>query len=200
MGKTDSEFKLCYFSPHYKKEIHEQIIQLRKIKETHDIGYDIVNIMKNSQFGQNFHPDERHEKEIYETFFKPRARILNQRIGESIRKELRSNSGSYFITGVIAVTKNDKVEWYTHYTDKYKEFDAESVLRFLKSLSVNGNNMLDKIITTSLSMNKYESIILDNFISSGHLSGSFEREIRVGRRIFETGPDWKRATFDWRVY
>ena len=45
---------------------------------------------------------------------------------------------------------------------------------------------------------KTEASILDRFIKSGVLKGKFEREVRIGRRIFEEEIEGRKAVFDWR--
>ncbi len=179
------EFKLRYYSPDYKKEIHEQILQLlAQIKSKDGIDYEIINLrMIKNQYSQDSYADEQHEKEIYESHFKPRARLLHQRVGESIRRALRSRSGGYFVAGIIAIIKNTQVEWFTYGTE-FKQYDPNSSeLAFLKALLARGYPLLGYLCAPTEKAKKHESDLIDRFIESRTLNGAFEREFKIGNQV-----------------
>ena len=72
----------------------------------------------------------------------PRARVLKQRIGESLRETLRSRRGHYYIAGRIAVLENEQIEWYTCYKscERFKDLDEDYEIGFLKALLNQGTD------------------------------------------------------------
>jgi hypothetical protein len=75
-GDTDSQ-----------KEKNERILGLLgEIKKRYGIKHEIFDL----RVTKDGYVDETHEKEIYEKHFKPRAKVLKQRIGESLPRTLRS--------------------------------------------------------------------------------------------------------------
>lgn len=58
---------------------------------------------------------EEKEKAIYERDFKPSARLLKARTGDSITRLRSRKARHYFVStpGTIAIVSDDGVEWYT---------------------------------------------------------------------------------------
>ncbi len=84
-------YKLRYY---FSVEGNTEILQLlTDIKTNHGIENEIMDLSKNGKF------DEEKEKDVYERYFKPRAKILKKRTGESIRN-LRGGKGKkrYYIS------------------------------------------------------------------------------------------------------
>lgn len=71
--------------------------------------------------------------------------MLKQRIGESIRRALRSRSGGYFVAGIVAIVSQDQVEWFASYADTFKEYDSNNVIGFLKAMIDKGLMLLDRL-------------------------------------------------------
>lgn len=184
-----------YYAPEYNKEVHDNILSLlTQVKMKHDISYEITELRhRESKYSEDYIAEEQHEREIYEKDFKPRKSVLKQRIGESIRRLLRSRSGGYFVAGTVAITLNGHVEWFASYADAFKEYDEKPNLGFLKAVLDKGPILLTHLCP-EVKRGERELRILDIFIGSGVLKGKFEQEVKVGRRIFKTG----RGTFDWR--
>jgi len=93
---------------------------LTKIDTEHGIPYELLALSRDE-----IH-DERKERRVYERDFKPRAKILKKRTGESVRKELRGGKGKrrYYVSkpGTIAVIRNEKIEWYAVGDDRIITF------------------------------------------------------------------------------
>ena len=161
------------------------------------LGVEVIELrMKRTDYGNVV--DEEHEKEIYEEEFKPRSKILSQRMDISIRDALRSRSGHYYIAGNIAITRDGLVEWYTTYSDRFKKYDDDHTIGFLRALLDKGLTLIQELCKEVEAARKTEASILERFIKSGVLKGKFEREVRVGRRIFEEEIEGRKAVFDWR--
>lgn len=175
--------------------MHNTIISLlEQIKARYGIPYEVIQLRhRKSEYSDDFIADEQHEKEVYEKDFRPRKNILKQRIGESIRRLLRSRSGGYFVAGTVAITLNGQVEWFANYANPFKEYDEKPSLGFLKAILDKGSSLLPQLCPES-EKKEPELKILDVFIASGTLKGKFEREVKIGKRIFKT----ERGTFDWR--
>lgn len=188
-------FQLRYYAPDYKKEVHDSILSLlEQIKIKHNIPYEIAQLKhRESEYSDDYIADEEHEKEIYEKDFKPRKSILKQRIGESIRRLLRSRSGGYFVAGTVAIILNEQVEWFANYANPFKEYDEKPNMGFLRAVLAKGPILLSQLCP-EVKKGEPELKILDIFIGSGVLKGKFKREVRVGKRILKT----ERGTFDWR--
>jgi len=188
-------YTLRYYAPHFERNIHEQILNhLEQARVKFQIPYEIVEIrLRKSEYSDTYYADEEHEKEIYERDFKPRKAVLKQRIGESIRRALRSRSGGYFVAGAVAIVRDEQVEWFTSYANQFKEYDANYIIAFLKAVLDKGPILLDQLCP-EIKKGEGELKILDNFIRSSVLRGKFQREVKVGSRIFKS-PE---GTFDWR--
>lgn len=105
---------------------------LQGIKEKHRITYEILDLR-----------GQEKEKEVYERDFKPRAKILKERTGKSIRKNLRGGKGKkrYYVSnpGTIAIVRNTQVEWWAYTIDEIKGFLDEVLLQ--------GQTFLEKLCT-----------------------------------------------------
>lgn len=68
--------------------------------------------------------DPGKNREVYDVYFKPRAKVLKRRTGQSITG-LRSNSGRYFVAipGTLAVLHDGEVAWF--------EIGKDDILRLL---------------------------------------------------------------------
>jgi hypothetical protein len=80
---------------------------LARIDATHGISHGLGDLSSRGRY------DPIRNKHVYETYFKPNARILKRRTGESITT-LRSRSGRYFVStpGTLALLRDSTVEWF----------------------------------------------------------------------------------------
>lgn len=188
-------FQLRYYAPDYNKEVYDNILSLlTQIKMKRGISYEITELRyRKSEYSKDYIAEEQHEREVYERDFRPRKSVLKQRIGESIRRLLRSRKGGYFVAGTVAITLNGQVEWFASYANLFKEYDKEPSIGFLKAVLDKGSILLTQLCP-EVRKGKGELRILDIFIGSSVLKGKFEREVKTGKRIFKT----ERGTFDWR--
>jgi len=111
-------FKIRYYC---QAQGNEEIAKfLTKIEAEHRIPYKMFALSRGEIY------DEEKERRVYERDFKPRAKILKKRTGESVRKELRGGKGKkrYYVSkpGTIAVIRNEKIEWYAVGDDKIITF------------------------------------------------------------------------------
>jgi len=168
---------------------------LEEIKRNHKIEYKIFDL----RITKDGYVDETHEKEIYEKHFKPRAKVLKQRIGESLPRTLRSRQGRghYYISGVIALLENEQIGWYTCYDSckKFKEIDEDNTIGFLKALLNRGIALLDEICPDVSTLKSPHDFLVDEFIKINPLGGKIQREVRVGQMIFANKYG---SVFDWR--
>ena len=76
--------------------------------------------------------DEKKDKEIYEKYFKPRTRVLKERLGKSITKLRSKRAGHYFVSipGTIGIFKDERLE--------YWEFVTGEGVRLLQEISAKG--------------------------------------------------------------
>jgi len=173
------ELVIRYYSPHYEEKVHKEIISLlNQIRAKHGITYEIFDV-----------PRDR-EMEIYKSHFARRARVLTPRIGgKSVANALRSRGGRgyAYLRGLIALIKNENVEWFTCYEDPlydtWKAYDKEYpvTLGFLKMLLNRGPALLAEILERG-KVREHEKLI-DDFIKSSLLFGEFQREVPVGKPI-----------------
>ena len=189
-------FKLRYYlgdTDHLREKNRKVLELLEKIKRKHNIEYVVYKLRLN----EHGYVDELHEKEVYEKHFKPRARILKQRIGDSIRHTLRSVRGHYYIAGTIALTRNGQVEWYTCYEscEQFKEYDEDYTIGFLKAVLVRGEELL-KELCPEVTKTPHD-LLVDEFIRTNPLRGTIHREVKVGTKVFKTNMG-KFGLFDWR--
>ena len=107
--------KLRYYCQNAGKEEIRKI--LTEINKKHGTPSEISYLSRNGVY------DPEKEKLVYERDFKPNAKVLKKRTGESITR-LRSRKGrNYFISlpGTIAIIRNEEVEWYTLGDDEIKK-------------------------------------------------------------------------------
>lgn len=123
-------FKLRYYCQAKGKEELREL--LMDIEAKHNISYETLDVSRNGAY------DEEKERQVYERDFKPKARILKKRTGESIRKELRGSKGKkhYYVStpGTMTVVRDGEIEWYT--------VGDEEIIRFLKMVLSNGHVFL----------------------------------------------------------
>lgn len=105
---------------------------LKQIQSVHNIPYEVLDLSRNGQY------DEGREKQAYEKDFKPRARLLKKRTGESITKLRSRKARHYFVStpGTIAIVGDEGIEWCTL-------GDAE-ILEFLRSVLTKGLSALQE--------------------------------------------------------
>lgn len=100
---------------------------LKEIEEKHGIRYEILDLSRQEQ-----------EKQVYERDFRPRAKILKKRTGESVT-QLRGAGGKrrYYVStpGTIAIIRNGQVEWYT----------IDEIKGFLNGVLLQGQAFLEKL-------------------------------------------------------
>ena len=109
---------------------NREILQLLQvIEEKHKVTYEVVSLWGQEQ-----------EKQVYEKYFKPKAKILKKRTGKPITK-LRGAGGErhYYVSkpGTIAIVRNAQVEWWT-FTDK-------EIIDFLNRVLSEGQAFLEKL-------------------------------------------------------
>ena len=178
-----------------KKKKNERILALlEEIKRKHKIEYEIFDLRIKDGY-----VDETHEKEIYEEHFKPRAKVLKRRIGESLPRTLRSRQGRghYYISGVIALLEDGQIGWYTCYErcKKFKIDDEDHTIGFLKALLNRRIALLDEIFSDVSNLKSPHDFLVDEFIKINPLDGKIQREVRVGQMIFANKYG---SVFDWR--
>ncbi|MDI6859226.1 MAG: hypothetical protein QMC85_01890 [Methanocellales archaeon] len=191
-------FKLRYYlgETSYRRKENEKIANLlQEVKRKHGIDYEVFNL----QIMEDGYVNENHEKEVYETHFKPRAKVLKQRIGESLPRSLRSQRGRghYYISGIIAILEDEQVGWYTCFESckRFENFDKDVKVGFLKALLFQGSCLLKELCPEVSVLKSPHDSLIDEFIKTNPLRGSIEREVKVGSMIFTNKYG---DTFDWR--
>src|SRR6266487_5812963 len=101
-------------------------VLLAEVKAEHTVAHEILDLSSHGEY------DEDKEKEIYERDFKPRARVLKKRIGQSITSLRSRKAGHYFVSipGTIAIVSDSSVEWYT--------LGKGEITQFLKAVLAKG--------------------------------------------------------------
>lgn len=190
--------KLRYYAPSYRKDIHAEILRLLEVvKATHDIPYEVREIVHQTGSDPNYYVlEEPEERMIYEKDFLPRKGILRGRLGESLNRLLRTRSKHFCLAGTVAITRVGLVEWFSSFAMPFREFDKnDPALGFLKALQEGGLALLEEL-TPPVEKGAPELSIIDTFVSSGVLEGSPEREVKVGGNIFEVAGgrhDWRKS-------
>lgn len=111
-----------YYSPAYKKEEHEKILELLdEIRETHGIEYEVIPVRKTDWYDEE---PVMTEEEIYEKHLKPQTRILKQNTGETAARLFKSRSGNIFVAGTVAVVENGEVIWANPFENPFKENES----------------------------------------------------------------------------
>ncbi|MDA2937713.1 hypothetical protein MYX75_05555 [Acidobacteria bacterium AH-259-A15] len=110
----------------------EILALLAEIKARHNIAYEVLDLASRGKY------DEEKEKAIYERDFKPRARFLKKRTGDSITKLRSKKAGHYFVStpGTIGIVSGDGIEWYT--------VGNGEIMQFLTTILVRGYAPLDE--------------------------------------------------------
>jgi hypothetical protein len=105
---------------------------LAQIKEKYNIAYEVLDLSSHGDY------NEDKEKEIYERDFKPQARILKKRTGQSITSLRSRKAGHYFLSrpGTIAIVGDDGIEWYT--------LGDKEITQFLKAVQTKGEALLEE--------------------------------------------------------
>lgn len=140
-----SDFRLGYYSPALEKRVDEGIPPiLAELQRVYGIESQVINLrlVPSLLSAAILVPDEAHEKEIYDRDFLPRWRVLNARTGVNLRKALRSNSGRYCVAGTVALSSDEGVEWYSVPGGRFRPYDEDHRLGFLKALSAKGPALL----------------------------------------------------------
>lgn len=192
-------FKLRFYrrNTEFQKEKNEKILKfLEDIKKKHGIDYEVFDL----KLTEDGYIDEQHEKMVYEKHFKPRAKVLKQRIGESLPKTLRSRRGRghYYLSGVIALLEDDQIGWYTCYESckRFENLDEDYTIGFLKALQDKGYTLLEEICPDISTLKSPHDFLVDEFVRLNPLGGNkIQREVRVGSMIFRNKYG---SIFDWR--
>jgi len=185
LGKTD-----------YQRKKNVKILNLlQEVKRKYGIDYEVFNL----QVTKDGYVDEKHEKEVYETYFKPRSKVLKQRIGVPLPRSLRSQRGRghYYIAEVIAILEDGQVGWYTCWRscERFKNLDEDAEVGFLKALLSRGSNLLKELCPDVRASKSLHDFLIDEFIKVNPLQGNIEREVKAGSMIFSNKYG---DTIDWR--
>ncbi len=105
---------------------------LTEVKAKHNIPYEVLDLSSNGEY------DEEKERRVYERHFKPRAKILKKRTGESITRLRSRKARHYFVStpGTIAIVRDGEIEWYT--------LGNEEIAKFLKMVLSKGHAFLEE--------------------------------------------------------
>lgn len=125
-------FTLRYYCQGHKAD-RSVLGLLGEVERKQGIRCEVVDLSTNQTY------DSEREKQVYERYFKPRAKILKKRTGKSVFKALRSKRArNYFVSipGTLAVFRDDHVEWYT--------IMPEEILSFLRNVITEGENFLQR--------------------------------------------------------
>ena len=106
-------------------------VLLKEIKGKYDVEYEIIE-------GPY---DREKDKQVYERYFKPRAKILKRRTGIPITKLRSHKARNYFVSipGTLAVFRNELVQWWS-YTDT-------EIINFLRKIISEGIPFLQKLLS-----------------------------------------------------
>jgi len=109
---------------------------LKKVRTRQNIPYEVLDLSSNGAY------DEEKEKRVYERDFKPRAKILKKRTGESITRLRSRKARHYYVStpGTIAVVRDGKIEWY--------DLGDEEIEKFLKLVLDKGHAVLEGYCVT----------------------------------------------------
>ena len=116
-----------------KAEGSDEILRLlAEVEAKHKIPYEVLDLTSNGKY------DEEKERQVYERDFKPRAKILQKRIGSSITRLRSRKSRHYFVSipGTLALVREGKIEWYT--------LGDEEITQFLKMVLSKGSVFLEE--------------------------------------------------------
>jgi len=130
--RRQKDVKKTTFRYYCKIPGNEEIeILLQGIKDKYNIEYEIIERPY----------DKRKDKQVYERYFKPRAKILKRRTGIPITKLRSHRARNYFVSipGTLAVFRNDLVEWWS-YTDT-------EIINLLRKIISEGIPFLEKLLS-----------------------------------------------------
>ena len=119
---------------YFSGKANDQISKLlTDIKARHQITSDLLDLSTNGKY------DSQKEKTAYESDFKPRAKVLKNRMGAPITISLRSRKArNYYVStpGTIAISSTAGVEWYT--------LGIDDIVGFLEEVLSRGYSVLEE--------------------------------------------------------
>lgn len=123
-------FRLRYYCQGEGKEEIRKL--LTDVEAKHGVPYEILDLSRNGVY------DEEKERQVYETDFKPGARVLKKRTGHPITKLRSRKARHYFVSipGTIAIVRDEEIEWYT--------LGVEEIAKFLKMVLSKGYAFLEE--------------------------------------------------------
>jgi hypothetical protein len=125
--------------------------------------------------------DTQSQKDIYENDMKPQTRVIKENTGRTAADHLKSNSGNLHVYGTLALVENRQVQWIAKYSDVVTTLEA------IVDEQVSPDELVDSVASSP----EREKDIIDAFVQSDVLTGTFEREVEVGidelRRQYEAG-------------
>ncbi len=122
--------KLRYYCQREGKEGIRKL--LTGIEAKHGISYETSDLSRSGAY------DEDNEKQVYERDFKPRAKVLRKRTGESITRLRSRRTRHYFVSlpGTITIVSDEHIEWYT--------LGDEEIAKFLRAVLEKGYAFLEE--------------------------------------------------------
>jgi len=114
-------FRLRYYCQGAGNQLIRKL--LTDVESKHGIAHEISDLSTNGGY------DEEKERQAYETYFKPRAKLLKKRTGEPITQLRSRRARHYFVSlpGTIAIVRDNETEWYTLGDEEIRKF-LEAVL------------------------------------------------------------------------
>ncbi len=122
-------FKIMYY---YSTSASTKISKiLANIQATNYISYEMIDLSTNGEY------DREKEKRVYETDFKPKAKILKYRTGHPITVLRSRKARNYFVStpGTVAISSPEGVEWYA--------IDEKKIFEFLRDVELRGQHVID---------------------------------------------------------
>lgn len=195
INKEPIPFSLRYYAPHYRPPIHDTLLGLlERIRLTHGTPSEVIALKaKKSEYSADLFADPEQQKEVYRRDFLPRSKVLKTRIGDSVRRFVRSRRGGHFVAGTVAIVSEAGIEWFAHYDQPFAALDPDPNVAFLKAVLDKGPVLLSELCT-AVPKDGPEQQVIDTFIKSGVLKGTIRQEVKIGRNRFEA----EGADFDWR--
>lgn len=141
-------FEIIYFSPHFRYNVHEEIVRLlNKINLLYGIKWSEKVVTKYPFYSHVKHVDMS-EKEAYDMYLKPASRRIKKCLEilfkkgidvnvENVSRKFRSRSGNYYIAGSIAILRNGRVFCALS--------DSGEILSFLRTLLKEGPGLLNEL-------------------------------------------------------
>jgi hypothetical protein len=105
---------------------------LADIEARQDIPHEVLDLSRSGA------RDEGREKQVYETDFKPRAKMLKKRTGRAITQLRSRRVRRYYVSipGTMGVIRDTKVQWYV-------AGDGD-IIEFLKTVLLKGHAFLEE--------------------------------------------------------